>query len=174
MSAKRAAVFLAGALLASTGTALAHTNSHMFRLKQGNKAGYGPIVCQAQHAAQYSILACNGAHRYRIIYGPSQLRVLRSNHQVFAASPSGNSAPRAGTRTAATPTQGHLFRLKQGDRISYGPVNCLAAYAGKYSALDCVGANRYRIIYGPSELRVWRLNSKKVYKTVFAANPSGR
>jgi len=170
MSAKRAAAFLAGALLAGTGTAAARTPVHLLRLKQGEKAGYGPIVCQARRVAQHPILACGGVQRYRIIYGPSALRVLRSNHQVFTANPSGL----ASSATAVAVTQGHLFQLKEGGRVIYGPINCIAVYGGKYRALDCIGANRYRILFGPSELRVWRLNVKNVYKQVFAANPASR
>jgi hypothetical protein len=93
MSAKTAAAFVAGALAASTGTAVALTQGQVFRLQEGDHARYGPIVCDARHVGQYSTFECVGAHRYRIIYGPSELRVLRSNghvfRQVFAANPSG-------------------------------------------------------------------------------------
>jgi hypothetical protein len=77
----------------------------------------------------------------------------------------------ASTGTAAALTQGHLFRLKKGDRASYGPVVCQAVYAKQLSALDCQGAYRWRVIYGPHDLRVIRLNKKNVYQTVFSANP---
>ena len=93
MSAKTAAAFLAGALAASSGTALALTKGHVFRLQEGDHARYGTIDCRAEHVAQYRTLDCVGAHGYRIIHGPSELRVLRSNgkgvQQVFAANPSG-------------------------------------------------------------------------------------
>lgn len=94
MSGKTVAAFLAGALAASTGSAVAFTNGHLFRLQGGDHARYGPIVCNARHVAQYSTFECVGVRRYRIIYGLSELRVLRSNdkgvfQQVFAADPSG-------------------------------------------------------------------------------------
>ena len=94
MSAKTAAAFLAGVLAAGTGTAAALTKGQVFRLQEGDHARYGPINCEARHVAQYSTVECIGAHRYRIIYGPSEIRVLRSNdkrvyRQVFAANPSG-------------------------------------------------------------------------------------
>jgi hypothetical protein len=91
---KTAAAFLAGALVASTGTAAALTQGHVFRLQEGDHAKYGTIDCQAEHVAQYSILDCVGAQGYRLIYGPSELRVLCLNdhhvyRQVFAAKPYG-------------------------------------------------------------------------------------
>ena len=94
MSPKTAAAFLAGVLVASTGTAAALTTGHVFRLQQGDHARYGTIECNALYAGQYSGFDCVGAHRYEVIYSPSELRVLRSNGKhvsktVFAVDPSG-------------------------------------------------------------------------------------
>jgi len=94
MSTRTAAAFLAGALAASTGTAAALTESQVFRLHENDHATYGPIDCQSEYVLQYRIVECVGARRYRIIYGPSEIRVLRENNkhvfkQVFAANPSG-------------------------------------------------------------------------------------
>ena len=94
MSAKTVAAFLAGVLAASTGTAAAITEGHVFRLQDGDHARYGTVECQAVNVAQYSAVDCSGAHRYRITYGPQELRVYRLNdkhvlQQVFAANPSG-------------------------------------------------------------------------------------
>ena len=75
--------------------------------------------------------------------------------------------------TDAALTTGHVFRLQEGDEARYGSVACQAVYVAQYSGVDCVGARRYRIIYGPSELRVLRSNDKHVFGQVFAANPSG-
>ena len=79
----------------------------------------------------------------------------------------------ASSGTAAALTKGQVFRLQEGDEARYGTVKCQAVHVAQYSGVDCVGARRYRIIYGPSELRVFRLNDKHVYRQVFAANPSG-
>ena len=78
----------------------------------------------------------------------------------------------ASTGTAAALTTGHVFRLQQGDEAKYGTVKCQAVYAAQYSGVDCVGARRYQIVYGPSELRVLRSNGKRVSKTVFLVDPS--
>ena len=93
MSAKTIAAFLAGALAASTGTAAALTNGHVFQLQVGDHARYGTIECNAVYTAPYSGFDCVGAHRYEVIYAPSELRVLRSTGKristtVFAVDPS--------------------------------------------------------------------------------------
>lgn len=82
MSVKTVAAFFAGVLVASTGTAAAVTTGHVFRLQPGDEASYGSIVCGAVYAGPYSGFNCVGAHRYEVIYSPSELRVtrvLRSN-----------------------------------------------------------------------------------------------
>ena len=97
MSVKTVAAFLAGALAASTGTASALTTGHVFRLQDGDHATYGTIVCNALYTGPYSGFDCVGAHRYEVIYSPSELRVLRvlrSNGKrvsktVFLVDPSG-------------------------------------------------------------------------------------
>jgi hypothetical protein len=89
MSLRTVAAFLAGALAASTGTALALTKGHVFRLQEGDEANYGVINCEARHVAPYRTLECWGARTYRVTYGASEVRVYRSNRQVFAAKPSG-------------------------------------------------------------------------------------
>jgi hypothetical protein len=97
MSAKTVAAFLAGALAATTGTAAAVTTGHVFRLQDGDHARYGTIVCDASYTGPYSGFNCVGAHRYEIVYSPSELRVLRvlrSNGKhvsktVFLVDPSG-------------------------------------------------------------------------------------
>ena len=66
----------------------------MFRLQEGDHAVYGTIDCEARYVLQYSTVQCSGVHRYRIIYGQSEFRVLRRNdkgvfQQVFVANPSG-------------------------------------------------------------------------------------
>ena len=77
MSVKTVAAFLAGALAASTGTAAAVTTGHVFRLQTGDHASYGTILCSATFAGPYSGFNCVGAHRYEVIYSPSELRVTR-------------------------------------------------------------------------------------------------
>jgi hypothetical protein len=94
MSAKTVAAFLAGAVVASTGTAAALTSGNSYRLQEGDEARYGPIYCQAQHVPPYSEVRCRGAYRYLITYGRSQIQVLRMNNkhvlkQVFTVDPSG-------------------------------------------------------------------------------------
>ena len=82
MSVKTVAAFLVGALAAGTGTAAAVTTGHVFRLQGGDHATYGTIVCNAEYTGPYSGFNCVGAHRYEVIYSPSELRVtrvLRSN-----------------------------------------------------------------------------------------------
>jgi hypothetical protein len=77
MSAKTVAAFLAGALAASTGTAAALTKGHVFQLQQGDEAKYGNVQCQAVNVTPYSGFDCNGVPHYEVIYGPSEIRVLR-------------------------------------------------------------------------------------------------
>jgi hypothetical protein len=91
--------------------------------------------------------------------------------KTVAAFLAGALAATAGT--AAALTKGHVFRLQEGDHARYGTIECSAMYVAQYSAFDCVGAHRYQVIYGPSELRVLRSNDNHVFKTVFAVNPSG-
>jgi hypothetical protein len=88
MSAKTVAAFLAGILAASSGTAVALTKGHIFRLQEGDEARYGAVECRAHNVAPYRVVDCVGAGNYRVTYGPSELRVFRSNRQVFAANPS--------------------------------------------------------------------------------------
>jgi hypothetical protein len=94
MSIKTFIAFLVGALAASTGTAAALSTGHVFRLQQGDHAKYGNTVCSAIYDAQYKGFDCVGVRRYRVIYSPSELRVLRSNARrvsktVFVVDPSG-------------------------------------------------------------------------------------
>jgi hypothetical protein len=96
MSAKTVAAFLAGALAASTGTAVAVTSGHVFRLQEGDEAQYHKVTCQAIHVPPYSAFRCYGVPRYSIEYGPSEITVLRSavknpykQVEVFTARPSG-------------------------------------------------------------------------------------
>ena len=77
MSAKTVAAFLCGVIAASTGTAAALTKGQIFRLKLGDEAKYGKVTCQATHVAPYRAFDCFGVPRYGIIYGPSEIRVLR-------------------------------------------------------------------------------------------------
>jgi hypothetical protein len=79
----------------------------------------------------------------------------------------------ASVGTAAALTNGHVFRLQQGDEAKYGTIQCQATYSLQYSGFSCFGApHRYSIVYTPDELRVLRLNAKNVFKTVFFVNPS--
>jgi hypothetical protein len=100
MPAKTLAAFLAGALAASTGTAAALTNGHIFRLQDGDEANYGTITCEAHgtvNAAAMQIpggFGCFGLKRYTITYSPSEVRVFRWNAKnvsktVFVVNPSG-------------------------------------------------------------------------------------
>jgi hypothetical protein len=77
MSAKTGAAFLCGVIAASTGTAAALTKGHVFRLQQGDEAKYGNVQCQAVNVPPYSGFECRGVPRYSVIYGPSEIRVLR-------------------------------------------------------------------------------------------------
>ena len=80
----------------------------------------------------------------------------------------------AAAGTAAAITQGHVFRLQQGDEAAYGKVQCQAVQVPPYSAFDCVGVPRYEVIYGPSEIRVLRVkNNRVVVRTLFHVDPSG-
>jgi hypothetical protein len=79
----------------------------------------------------------------------------------------------ASTGTAAALTKGHVFQMKQGDEAKYGTITCQATYSAQYSGFGCFGANRYTIIYSPSEVRVLSWNVKHVSKTVFVVHPSG-
>jgi hypothetical protein len=77
MSAKTVAAVLCGVMVAGTGTAAALTKGQIFRLKMGDEAKYGKVTCQATNVAPYSAFNCFGVSRYTIIYGPSEIRVLR-------------------------------------------------------------------------------------------------
>jgi hypothetical protein len=58
MSGKTVAAFLCGAIVASSGTAAAITNGHVFQLQQGDEAHYGKVQCQAVNVAPYSGFQC--------------------------------------------------------------------------------------------------------------------
>jgi hypothetical protein len=77
MSAKTVAAFLCGVIAASTGTAAALTEGHVFRLQQGDEAWYGNVQCQAENASPYRGFYCWRVPHYRVVYGPSEIRVLR-------------------------------------------------------------------------------------------------
>ncbi len=77
MSAKTVAALVCGVMVASTGTAAALTKGQIFRLTEGDEAKYGKVTCQATHVAPYSAFNCFGVPGYAIIYGPSEIRVLR-------------------------------------------------------------------------------------------------
>jgi hypothetical protein len=64
-------------VVASTGTAAAVTMGHVFPLQQGDEARYGNVQCQAVNVAQYSGFECWRVPHYSVIYGPSEIRVLR-------------------------------------------------------------------------------------------------
>jgi hypothetical protein len=97
MSAKTVAVFLCGVIAASAGTAAALTKGHVFRLQQGDEAKYGNVQCQAVNVPPYSAVNCLGVPHYDVIYGPSEIRVLRArrvdnkyvSRSVFHVDPSG-------------------------------------------------------------------------------------
>jgi hypothetical protein len=97
MSSKTIATFLCGVIAASTGTAAALTKGHVFRLEQGDEAKYGNVQCQAVNVPPYSALDCLGVSPYAVIYGPSEIRVLRVrrvgnkylSRSVFHLDPSG-------------------------------------------------------------------------------------
>jgi hypothetical protein len=77
MPAKTLAAFLCGATAASAGTAVALTKGHVFRLQQGDEAKYGNVQCQAVNVSPYSGFECWRVPHYSVIYGPSEIRVLR-------------------------------------------------------------------------------------------------
>jgi hypothetical protein len=77
MSAKTLAAFLSGVLVATTGTAAAVTNGHLFQLQVGDHAKYGTVRCDAVNVAPYSGFRCERVPGYAVIYGPSEIRVLR-------------------------------------------------------------------------------------------------
>ena len=87
MSAKTVAAFLCGVIVASTGTAAALTKGHVVLLQQGDEAKYGNVRCQGVNVSPYSGFSCRGVPLYEVIYGPSEIRVLRvrrvSNRYVF-------------------------------------------------------------------------------------------
>ena len=97
MSPRTVAAFLAGALAASTGTAAALTKGHVFRLQQGDEAKYGNVQCQAVNVAPYSGFECLRVPHYSVIYGPTEIRVLRISRvndkyvsrSIFHVDPSG-------------------------------------------------------------------------------------
>jgi hypothetical protein len=94
MSAKTVIAFLVGAVAASTGTAAAITQGHVFQLQDGDHASYGKILCSALYVPPYSGFDCVGARRYEVIYAPSEVRVLHLNgthgfKSVFAVNPAG-------------------------------------------------------------------------------------
>jgi hypothetical protein len=97
MSAKTVAAFLCGVIAASTGTAAALTKGHVFQLQQGDEANYGNVQCQAVNVPPYSGFECSRVRHYAVIYGPSEIRVLRIrrvNHKyvsrsIFHVDPSG-------------------------------------------------------------------------------------
>ena len=80
MSAKTVAAFLCSVIAASTGTAAALTKGHVYRLQQGDEAKYGDVLCQAANGGPYSGFECWHVPHYSIIYGPSEIRVLRIRH----------------------------------------------------------------------------------------------
>jgi hypothetical protein len=77
MTAKTVAAFLCGAIAASAGTAAALTNGHVFPLQQGDEAKYGNVQCQAVNVTPYRGFDCERVPHYSVIYGPSEIRVLR-------------------------------------------------------------------------------------------------
>jgi hypothetical protein len=77
MSAKTLAAFLCGVIVASAGTAAALTEGHVVRLQQGDEARYGNVRCQAGNVSPYGAFDCLGVPHYEVIYGPSEIRVLR-------------------------------------------------------------------------------------------------
>ena len=77
MSTKTVAAFLCGVIAASAGTAAALTRGHVFPLQQGDEAKYGNVQCQAVNVAPYSGFECWRVPHYSVIYGPSEIRVLR-------------------------------------------------------------------------------------------------
>jgi hypothetical protein len=97
MSAKVVAAFLCGVVASSAGTAAALTKGHIFQLQQGDEAKYGNVQCQAVYVAPYSGFQCWRVPHYSVIYGPSEIRVLRVSRvgkkyvsrSVFHVEPSG-------------------------------------------------------------------------------------
>lgn len=97
LSAKSVAAFICGVMVASTGTAAALTRGQIFRLREGDEAKYGKVTCQATYVAPYSAFNCFGVPRYTIIYGPSEIRVVRVrlvngkyvSRSIFHVDPSG-------------------------------------------------------------------------------------
>jgi hypothetical protein len=49
----------------------------MFQLQQGDHAKYGTVRCDAVNVQPYSGFQCWLVPHYSIIYGPSEIRVLR-------------------------------------------------------------------------------------------------
>ena len=68
-----------------------------FRLREGDEAKYRKVTCQATYVAPYSAFNCFGIPRYTIIYGPSEIRVVRVRlvngkyvaRSIFHVNPSG-------------------------------------------------------------------------------------
>ena len=97
MSARIVAAFLCGVIAASTGTAAALTKGHVFRLQQGDEAKYGNVQCQAVNVSPYSGFQCFRVPHYSVIYGASEIRVLRISRvnnkyvsrSIFHVDPSG-------------------------------------------------------------------------------------
>ena len=97
MSAKTISAFLCGVTVASTGTAAALTNGHLFQLQGGDHAKYGTVRCDAVNVAPHSGFQCWKVPGYSVIYGPSEIRVLRVrlvnnryvSRSIFHAAPSG-------------------------------------------------------------------------------------
>jgi len=97
MSAKTVAAFLCGVIAAGTGTAAALETGQVFRLQMGDEAQYGKVKCQAENVAPYRGFYCWRVHGYRVVYGPSDIRVLyirRVNNKfvtrtIFHVDPSG-------------------------------------------------------------------------------------
>ncbi len=86
MSAKTVAAFLCGVIAAGTGTAAALETGQVFRLQMGDEAQYGKVKCQAENVAPYRGFYCWRVHGYRVVYGPSDIRVLyirRVNNNKF-------------------------------------------------------------------------------------------
>ena len=79
MFVKTVAAFLSGVIVASTGTAAALTKGHVFQLQQGDEAQYRKVQCQAVNVAPYSGFQCWRVPHYSVIYGPSEIRVLRES-----------------------------------------------------------------------------------------------
>src|SRR5262245_6883847 len=82
----------------------------------------------------------------------------------------------ASTGTAAALTKGQVFPLQQGDEAKYGNVQCQAVNVAPYRGFECWRIPHYSVIYGPSEIRVFRIHrvgNKYVSRSIFHVDPSG-